>query len=140
MDPQKLSQLDPKLRDVYQRVMETNAPSQSAPAQTQTPVQTAASPLLNIELQPDPQPAVNPQSQSVPIPQSTIPTQPIPTTPPPTPTPTSNFTVPAPQSDTLIMKKKSGPIKRILFIFIIVALIFVVIYALFLTKVFTPKL
>jgi hypothetical protein len=140
MDPQKLSQLDPKLRDVYQRVMDTNVPSQPAPAQTQTQEQPTTSPLLNIELQPDPQPAIDSQFQSIPMPQPTIPTQPVPTaTPPPTPTPSLNPIAPTSQSETLVAEKKGRPIKRILFIFIIVALIFVVIYALFLTKVFNPK-
>ncbi|KKQ36924.1 MAG: hypothetical protein US55_C0048G0010, partial [Candidatus Levybacteria bacterium GW2011_GWC2_37_7] len=38
MDPQKLSQLDPKLREAYQRVMGTVIPDSQTPAQTQPPL------------------------------------------------------------------------------------------------------
>ena len=40
MDPQKLSQLDPKLRDAYQRVMGTAIPQPQAPVQSQSPMPT----------------------------------------------------------------------------------------------------
>lgn len=46
MDPQKLSQLDPKLREAYQRVMKTSVSQQQAPSmQSQTPPPPAKSDL-----------------------------------------------------------------------------------------------
>lgn len=64
MDPQKLSQLDPKLRDAYQRVMGTVIPEPQAPAQAQTP--------------PPPPPPI-PTPDPVPVPQPTPQPEPIPT-------------------------------------------------------------
>jgi hypothetical protein len=57
MDPQKLSQLDPKLREAYQRVMGTTIPepqaksdlAQAAPIQAQTPLPTDLSADLSAE-------------------------------------------------------------------------------------------
>lgn len=73
MDP-KLSGLDPKLREAYERVM--NGPSSPQPAPTQTEQQ--------------------PSSAQQSSPQSTIQTQ----TPPPTPNPTPIQTAGPPQAPT----------------------------------------
>lgn len=67
MDPQKLSQLDPKLREAYQRVMGTQIPKvQNVPIQIQTP--TPPTPT------PDPTPAPPPQPQPEPTPLPNPPT------------------------------------------------------------------
>lgn len=50
MDPQKLSQLDPKLREAYQRVMKTSVPQQQAPpmqSQTPPPAMSDAAPAMS---------------------------------------------------------------------------------------------
>jgi hypothetical protein len=133
MDPQKLSQLDPKLREAYQRVMGTSIPNppQAPPVQRQAPV---------------PQPQPTPKSvetPSMPTPPSqhieAIPTQPQPI-PVQAPSNFANFTPPpsTPQAQTITMKKKSGIVMPI--IFTIVGLIFIVIYTFFWTKIFNLKL
>lgn len=156
MDPQKLSQLDPKLRDAYQRVMGTTIPEpQAAPVQqAQTPPQT-----------PNPAPAPPPMPQPEPTPIPTIedpitqPTEPPVSQPQPlTPEPsvqTSNFVqmnsevaaapsspnfsapAPMPQAQTMTVKKKNSMMPILIGV---AALIFVVIYALFWTKIFNFKL
>lgn len=149
MDPQKLSQLDPKLREAYQRVMGTTIPDPQA--QTPLPDEASAkagSPISDPTSTPQPQspstpapksffipqPETNPQPQAPlaggPAPEPTIPAQPI---------PTQNFTAPPPmpQTQTMAVKKKSG-ITPVLFG--IVGLIFLVIYTLFWTKIFNLKL
>ena len=72
MDPQKLSQLDPKLRDAYQRVMGTPLPQvqpaspRGEPVQAQTPLMpTPPTPTPSI---PDPTPAPQPAPQPEPTP------------------------------------------------------------------------
>ncbi len=134
MDPQKLSQLDPKLREAYQRVMGTPLPP-TPPAPNPVP---AAS---------EPQPAINPPPQAIPTPQPAIPTPPAQTdnfiqmnseaavAPPAAATP--NFTVPAPEAQTVLLKKKNGMLP---ILFVIVALIFIAIYTLFWTKIFNLRL
>lgn len=146
MDPQKLSQLDPKLRDAYQRVMGTAIPEppattvppnpqQNEPIQAQTPDLSAGKPLAS-ELQPDPvasqpvtesQPTIN--QQPSPAPQPAAPAESAQTT-------SANFTMPV-QTQTMAVKKKSGlmPI-----LFGIVGLIFLAIYTLFWTRIFNFKL
>lgn len=128
MDPQKLSQLDPKLRDAYQRVMGTTIP-QSQPAPAPTP-----------ELQPEPISVPNTQSAASPepffIPQPAA--NPEPQVPMQQP-PTQNFTTPPPMpAQTTVVKKKSGIMIPILFG--IAALVFLVIYTLFWTKIFNFRL
>lgn len=72
MDPQKLSQLDPKLRDAYQRVMGTQLPDlQTPPASPQNE---------SVETQAFPQPPAAPTSDPIPFPAPTTeepPTVPI---------------------------------------------------------------
>lgn len=95
MDPQKLSQLDPKLRDAYQRVMGTTIPQpQAAPAQAQTP--TPPAPIPNPPPTPDPNPVPATPNINPAITPDELPTQPIepPVQPPtapimPEPTPVS---------------------------------------------------
>lgn len=93
MDPQKLSQLDPKLREAYQRVMGTTIPEPPAtPSQTQTSIPPNPDAASN----PQPQPQLTPPPVNEPVP--TIPTQP---TPPSTPesepaSPTPPITEPQP--------------------------------------------
>ena len=90
MDPQKLSQLDPKLREAYQRVMGTTIPEpQFPPVQTQTPPPADGSTI------PTPDPIPTPQ-QPQPIP--TIPTdRSNPSIPQPEPAPSSPEPVAEPQ-------------------------------------------
>jgi len=129
MDPQKLSSLDPKLREAYQRVMGTTIPEPQA-----APLSQASAPI--------------PQPEFVPASPTTIPTQQasnfvqmnseIPAAAP-TAALAPNFTVP-PVSQVPIMpiKKKGSSIMPVLFV--IVGLVFIVIYTLFWTKIFNLKL
>ncbi|OGH25098.1 MAG: hypothetical protein A3B47_03315 [Candidatus Levybacteria bacterium RIFCSPLOWO2_01_FULL_39_24] len=140
MDPQKLSQLDPKLREAYQRVMGTTIPTPpAAPIQTQAPPPSIPSDPTQI---PQPQPIINPQSQAVPMPES-VPTQPATNfvqMNSEVPAPAQNFTTPPPMplAQTMAVKKKSGIIMPILFGF--AALVFIAIYTLFWTKIFNFNL
>ena len=145
MDPQKLSQLDPKLREAYQRVMGTTIPTPpAAPIQTQAPPPSIPSDPTQI---PQPQPIINPQSQAVPMPES-VPTQPatnfvqmnseMPAVPAATPAPTPNFTTPAPQTQTVVLKKKSNML--ISAMIVITILVFIVVYGLFWARIFNFKL
>lgn len=143
MDPQKLAQLDPKLREAYQRVMGTPIPPMPTPQPKPEPAQPPVSephPAPSIPkpiAEPEPQPAINPQPQ-------TIPTQPasnfvqmsseVASTPA---TASPNFTVPAPQTQTIVLKKKNGMLPVL---FVIVALIFIAIYTLFWVKIFNLRL
>jgi hypothetical protein len=103
MDPQKLSQLDPKLRDAYQRVMGTTIPEpQAPPAQTQTPPAIDGSAALTSNPmsagQPQPvMPAEQANLSAAMQPQSpSLPPEPI-TTPQPAINPQTQF-VPTPDS------------------------------------------
>lgn len=74
MDPQKLSQLDPKLRDAYQRVMGTTIPEpQVTPAspkfQRGEPAQTQTPPPVGGPTAPIPDPISTPQPQPQPQPE-----------------------------------------------------------------------
>jgi hypothetical protein len=122
MDPQKLSQLDPKLREAYQRVMGTTIPEPAAPNQAPAPAPLQPTPPVA-----QPQPVTNPQA----APEPAIPQQ-----------PTSNFVqmnstvaaIPADQAQSgTVLKKKSGLMPVL---FIIAGLIFVGIYTLFWVKIF----
>lgn len=118
MDPQKLSQLDPKLREAYQRVMGTSIPQPQAPLP---------------QAQPQP-PAPLPESQPVSEPKDAITPEPATLQPP---VQATNFTVPAPQAQIIPQKKK----KNIMPILIgIAVLVFVAVYTLFWTKIFNFKL
>lgn len=162
MDPQKLSQLDPKLRDAYQRVMGTPIPE----VQTQTPPPPPGQPSPMPD--PTPTPTPMPQPEPTPTPTPTIQEPPVapfePPAVPPTPvqepaipqqpppsnfvqmnsevasTPSQNFTNPgvAPQSQTIALKKKNGMMMPVLFG--IVGVVFIVVYTLFWTKIFNFKL
>lgn len=97
MDPQKLSQLDPKLRDAYQRVMGTPIPQvqtqpaspRGEPVQAQTPPPPPGQPSSMPD--PIPTPAPMPQPEPTPTPTPTIQEPPVtpfePPAAPPTPTP-----------------------------------------------------
>jgi len=122
MDPQKLSQLDPKLREAYQRVMGTTIPEPAVPNQA-----PATAPLQPTPPVTQPQPVINPQA----APEPAIPQQ-----------PTSNFVqmnstvaaIPADQAQSgTVLKKKSGLMPVL---FIIAGLIFIGIYTLFWVKIF----
>lgn len=162
MDPQKLSQLDPKLRDAYQRVMGTPIP---APVQVQTPpMPTPPMPDPNpVPPAPQPEPPMPPPAggPTPPIQEpSSIPTPPEPAIPQPEPsipqqppvaannyvqmnsqipsTPISaNFSVPMPQAQTIAIKKKSGMMPLLIGAS---ALVFLVVYTLFWTKLFNFKI
>lgn len=133
MDPQKLSQLDPKLRSAYERVMGTTIP-QPTPAQAQTtPPQSQPQPAASIP-KPMSQPATNPQPQSSNFVHmnSQIPTS---TAAPITSNP--NFAIPTIPTQTTAMKKKSGMMP---ILFVILGVIFIAVYTLFWTKIFNLKL
>lgn len=73
MDPQKLSSLDPKLRDAYQRVMGTVIPKPQSPPEVQTTPPSASEPSI-------PEPTTTPpQSKSESTPTPTPTPEPIPT-------------------------------------------------------------
>jgi hypothetical protein len=152
MDPQKLSQLDPKLRDVYQRIMGTQVSNPQAaaapvpPQQNTPPVQarTFVRSTPQIEIQPQPIPPVQPPIFAQP--NQVVQPNPVfqmnPQIPTPAVTATPNFAPPPPappvQAQGMTMEKKGGSIKFILFG--IVFLVFLVIYTLFWAKVFNLKL
>jgi len=161
MNPQKLSQLDPKLREAYERVMGTNIPTTSATTiQAQTPPPPPTSnPIPQPQPQPIQPPVSMPQPSTLPIqpitePQPVINPQPIPTPEPVTapqpttnfvqmnsevpaaPTANANFTMPV-QTKTAVLKKNNG-IMPILFLF--VGIIFLLIYSLFWAKIFNLSL
>jgi hypothetical protein len=160
MDPQKLSQLDPKLRDVYTRIMGTTIPTPQA-VQKPTPIDGAPpAPFIN--------PVSDQSAQSQPTPIATQPSAPAPQAapPPPSPTqtnpnfvqmnstipaapaaattiPTQNFTAPSPapvqaQTQQIIAAKKSGALKPIIFFFL--GLILILGYTYFWIKFFNLKL
>ena len=141
MDPQKLSQLDPKLRAAYDRVMGTNVPGPQAPVspqaesiQTQTPPQTF-----------NPIPPPQPQSQSIPVPQPITPPQPTPnvaqtdagmTTPIPSVAPSSELVVPFQGQE--VEEKKNG--KGLFILFLLILLIIIAAYILSWMKIIPYKL
>src|SRR3989338_142798 len=95
MDPQKLSQLDPKLREAYQRVMGTVIPEpQAAPIQAQTSPPAASEPSTPI-----PNPTPTPQPEPEPIPIST-------------PEPSQTEPVPAPNTEPTIAPQPPADQKR----------------------------
>ena len=137
MDPQKLSQLDPKLREAYQRVMGTPIPE---PEPTPTPTSTIQEPPTAPQTE-----SSMPQPKSVPTPEAPMPQQPpaqaanfvqmnseVAATPSST-----NFATPAPQAQTITLKKKNGIMVPILFG--IAGLIFIAVYTLFWTELFGLK-
>lgn len=86
MDPQKLSQLDPKLRDAYQRVMGTVIPEPQAPvAQAQASTPPPAPPVPPTPPTPDPIPIPQPTPQPEPIPTPVV--EPVPAVQEPSPVP-----------------------------------------------------
>lgn len=155
MDPQKLSQLDPKLREVYMRVMGTDVPQPQAPSvQTPTSTPPPAPPTLEPQTNPTPElPIPQPVSQpqpAIPQPQPVPTPEPMPQQPPMQATnfdqmnsevqaaPSSqNFLAPIPAAQTMAVKKKH----HLLPILIVAAgLVFVAAYTLFWTKIFNFKL
>jgi hypothetical protein len=153
MDTQKMSQLDPKLRDAYERVMGIAIPKpQTTPSQIKTPSPASGSTAPVSATIQSPQPQSQPESnaasstsepQSTPLaPQSqSIPEQQASNfvrMNSEAPTSTSNSATLSPQIQTISLKKKNGILTPILFG--IVALVFLVIYTLFWTKIFNFKL
>jgi hypothetical protein len=131
MDPQKLSQIDPKLREAYLRVMGTEV---SAP-QANPPVQTPVS-VPQFQAQQEPIPAPTPVSQpiqemnsEIPVPKTSMPDG-LRMTPPIGP-------APAFRPQPAAFEKKSGMMPVL---FAVVGIVFIVIYALFWTRVFNLKL
>lgn len=148
MDPQKLSQLDPKLREAYQRVMGTDVsvpqspPPSNVPASSPTPDPTpipepsTPAPTINPTITPDepPQPAITPEPQQPQVAPtnfdklnsevSSVQSSP-------------NFSVPQVQAQTIAIKKKNH-LMPILFVF--VSLIFLAVYTFFWTKIFNFKI
>lgn len=161
MDPQKLSQLDPKLREAYQRVMGTPLPQVAPASPAGEPIQAQTPPPPPIPTTnpiPNPAPEPEPEPQPIPTPQPSIPqpvSQPkdaITPEPPVQPanfvqmnsevpaSPSQNFTTPAPMAavQTMAIKKKNGMMMPILFG--IAGLIVIAVYTLFWAKIFNFKL
>ena len=150
MDPQKLSQLDSKLRDAYQRVMGTPIlQSQTPPPPAGGPTPPMPDPTPAPPPQPEPQPPAptggpTPSTEEPPAaPQPAIPPAPEPAMPILPPAQSSNFVqmnseVGAMPSQTIPLKKKNGIMMPILIG--IAGLAFVAIYTLFWTKIFNFKL
>ena len=163
MDPQKLSQLDPKLREAYQRVMGTSIPTPppmpdptpapapqpepstipTPPVQPPTPVPQppptgGPTPESSMPEPPvfEPQPAI-PQPESIPTPQASNFVQMNSEVPAAPAANTPNFSAPV-QTQTVAIEKKSGVMIPILFG--IAGLVFIAIYTLFWTKIFNFKL
>jgi hypothetical protein len=131
MDPQKLSQLDPKLQEAYLRVMGTQIPTPQANPSVQTPV---AAPQFQVQQEPIPAPTpvsqpIQGMNSEIPVPQTSMPDS-LRMTPPVAP-------APAFRPQPVAFEKKSGMIPVF---FVIVGVVFIVIYALFWTKVFNLKL
>src|SRR3989344_2510857 len=156
MDPQKLSQLDPKLREAYQRVMGMSSapppPPAPQPEPNSTPTDTSIPPSTPSDEQPTIQPSAEPQPATPAIPTET-PTIPAyePVIPPqPSAQPVNfdqmnsevassspNFTVPESQIQTMVIKKKSSIMPILLGV---VIFIFIAVYILVWTKIFNLKL
>jgi len=99
MDPQKLSQLDPKLRDAYQRVMGTSVPQpQAVPASPRDEPVQAQTPSMPTPITPTPTPTPQPQPQPEPEPTPTPPPATSDVAPAGAPTPTIEEPPTAPQS------------------------------------------
>jgi hypothetical protein len=131
MDPQKLSQLDPKLQEAYLRVMGTEVPAPQANLSVQTPV---AAPQFQAQQEPiqAPTPVSQPiqeMSSEIPVPQTSMPAGLRMTSP----------VGPAPgfRPQPAVIEKKSGSMPVL---FAVVGVVFIVIYALFWTRVFNLKL
>ncbi|MBI4089429.1 MAG: hypothetical protein HY424_01820 [Candidatus Levybacteria bacterium] len=160
MDPQKLSQLDPKLREAYQRVMGASVSQPQAQPPTTIPTTPAQPPNLTSTS------PVKPQSISTSIPiEDKTPFNPIkPPEPPvqPKPAPQSipqnpspqtisfdqmnsevsspsspNFTQPEPQAKIIPVKKKN---KFMPILIGIVGLVLIAAYTFLWTKIFNLKL
>lgn len=140
MDPQKLSQLDPKLRDAYQRVMGTPIPPPATPPIQEPPVQPEPStpqspvsepqPAIPKPQPPTPQPAISPEP---PVQASSFGQMNSEVAVPSSP----NFSAPMPQAQTMTVKKKNGMMPILIGI---AGLFFVAIYTLFWAKIFNFKL
>jgi len=148
MDPQELAALDPKLKDVYERVMGAPVPPSTASSpQTSDPAQeqTSVSPFSQAQPPSNPEPATNSRSQFIPVPSSAIP---VPQASATTParvvpaalnaTPITDHTDFGPKVKAVVIEKKSGSVKLILFG--IVVLIVITVYTLFWTKIFNFNL
>lgn len=169
MDPQKLSQLDPKLRDAYQRVMGTVIPEPQVPAaQVQTPVSPPVPPtppapdpvpasIPQPTAEPQPKPFITPdepstppvqeppslQPQAIPMPESAIPSQPtnfVQMNSEVASTPSQNFTAPSTIPQTQTITLKKKNGMMMPILFGIVILVFLAIYTLFWTRIFNLKL
>ncbi len=163
MDPQKLSQLDPKLREAYQRVMGTSIPQpQVAPIQAQTPPpppMPTPDPTPNPAPEPEPIPNEAPAKKEDPTPSIQEPsvTQPE-ISPPPEPTASNfvqmnsevaaapvttetsspNFSAPiATPTQTIAVKKKNSMMPILI---LIGGLILLIGYAYFWIKIFNLKI
>ena len=164
MDPQKLSQLDPKLREAYQRVMGTPVPQprgepasprlqRGEPVQAQTPPMPTP-PMPDPTPMPPPQPEPEPPSPTAGVPTPIIEEPPAASRPPIQPTPEPAIPIPSPTQasnfvqmnsevgampdQTIALKKKNGIMMPVLFG--VMGLVFIVIYTLFWTKIFNFKI
>ena len=131
MDPQKLSQLDPKLREAYQRVMGTTLPQvqpaspRGEPVQAPTPSQPPVS---------EPEPAI-PQQPPLGANNFVQMNSEVASAPTVAPPASPNFAAPATAS-TIAVKKKSMMMPVMIGV---ASLVFLAIYTLFWTKLFSLK-
>lgn len=127
MDPSTLSNLDPKLKETYEKVMGTNTATQP---KTSDQPDTASSPNQNPQLNdnglsaPITQPPVEDPAQSSETPQSVTINQPLPN----------------PASSDIISKPQSGHGGLIKIFYVLGATVFFVIYIFFWMKIFNLSL
>lgn len=138
MDPKALSNLDPKLRETYERVMGTQAPAATTPSISAAPASTplaandgapvTASPQLS-----SPPPLTGASPFSAPPVQPVNPWQASGTAAAATPFAAPGQSLPSPASITG-QTKAASPVLRVLYI--VGAVIFFVVYTIFWIKVF----
>ena len=131
MDPQKLASLDPKLREAYQRVMGTPLPQVQPASPRGEPVQppTPSQPPVS-----EPEPAI-PQQPPLGANNFVQMNSEVASAPTVAPSASPNFVAPATAS-TIAVKKKSMMMPVMIGV---ASLVFLAIYTLFWTKLFSLK-
>lgn len=142
MDPKALTNLDPKLRETYERVMGTTSPAAAMPSPTPEPTPTVADGGTPAHAATDTAPTASDTLSPVTPELSTPPIQP-PVNPWQTPQPAGTTSAPNPFTPTGSLPspaavagqaKESSPLLRILYI--IGAVVFFAVYTIFWIKVF----
>ena len=153
MDPNSLTNLDPKLRETYERVMGTSTPAPTTPlpqAADATPAATTdiaskpATDALSTPVAPDP---TNPLSPAEPMTSATPPSdglsQPVVAESPLSQEQPQNVTINQPLPDPtagVIINKPHGHMGLIRVFYILGAIVFFIIYMFFWIKIFNIKI